>query len=199
MKSFKKIAVTVLAAVMMLLMSTTVFAANSPVKTSFNASLSKKTVTYNTKKQAPKIVVKDANGKTIKAKYYKVTYNKKGFKNAGTYKVTVTGKGKYAGFKQTLTYKIKAKTQKVTLKSTDKYTVKASAVKKNSKTLKKAIKVTKKTGKVSYTTNNSKIKVNKNGKIVVAKGTKKGTYQVKVTVKAKNYKTVNKYITVTVK
>ena len=45
----------------------------------------------------------------------------------------------------------------------------------------------------------SKIKVNKNGKIVVAKGTKKGTYQVKVTVKAKNYKTVNKYITVTVK
>ena len=53
---------------------------------------------------------------------------------------------------------------------------------------------------VSYThLNNSKIKVNKNGKIVVAKGTKKGTYQVKVTVKAKNYKTVNKYITVTVK
>ena len=85
------------------------------------------------------------------------------------------------------------------LKSTDKYTVKASAVKKNSKTLKKAIKVTKKTGKISYTTNNSKIKVNKNGKIVVAKGTKKGTYQVKVTVKAKNYKTVSKYITVTVK
>lgn len=120
-------------------------------------------------------------------------------KDAGTYKVTIIGKGKYAGYTQTLTYKIKAKTQKVTLKSTDKYTVKASAVKKSSKTLKKAIKVTKKTGKVSYTTNNSKIKVNKNGKIVVAKGTKKGTYQVKVTVKAKNYKTVNKYITVTVK
>ena len=79
----------------------------------------------------------------------------------------------------------KLKLRRFTLKSTDKYTVKASAVKKNSKTLKKAIKVTKKTGKVSYTTNNSKIKVNKNGKIVVAKGTKKGTYQVKVTVKAK--------------
>ena len=65
-------------------------------------------------------------------------------KNAGTYKVTIIGKGKYAGYTQTLTYKIKAKTQKVTLKSTDKYTVKASAVKKSSKTLKKAIKVTKK-------------------------------------------------------
>ena len=190
MKSFKKVAVTILAAVMMLLISTTVFAADSPVKTSFNASLTKKTVTYTGKKQQPKVVVKNEAGKTIKAKTCK---------DAGTYKVTIIGKGKYAGYTQTLTYKIKAKTQKVTLKSTDKYTVKASAVKKSSKTLKKAIKVTKKTGKVSYTTNNSKIKVNKNGKIVVAKGTKKGTYQVKVTVKAKNYKTVNKYITVTVK
>ena len=37
MKSFKKVAVTILAAVMMLLISTTVFAADSPVKTSFNA------------------------------------------------------------------------------------------------------------------------------------------------------------------
>ena len=46
MKSFKKVAVTILAAVMMLLISTTVFAADSPVKTSFNASLTKKTVTY---------------------------------------------------------------------------------------------------------------------------------------------------------
>ena len=189
MKSFKKVAVTILAAVMMLLISTTVFAADSPVKTSFNASLTKKTVTYTGKKQQPKVVVKNEAGKTIKAKYY--TVKVKTCKNAGTYKVTIIGKGKYAGYTQTLTYKIKAKT--------DKYTVKASAVKKSSKTLKKAIKVTKKTGKVSYTTNNSKIKVNKNGKIVVAKGTKKGTYQVKVTVKAKNYKTVSKYITVTVK
>ena len=32
MKSFKKVAVTILAAVMMLLISTTVFAADSPVK-----------------------------------------------------------------------------------------------------------------------------------------------------------------------
>ena len=199
MKSFKKIAVTVLAAVMMLLMSTTVFAANSPVKTSFNASLSKKTVTYNTKKQAPKVVVKDANGKTIKAKYYKVTYNKKGFKNAGTYKVTITGKGKYAGFKQTLTYKIKAKSQKVTIKK-DTFSTTKKSVKKKAKSV-GTIKATVKTkgAKVTYTTNNTKIKVSKRGKITVAKGTKKGIYQIKVTVKAKNYKTVTKYIKVTVK
>ena len=200
MKSFKKVALAIVAAVMMLMMSVNVFAADSPVKTNFNASLKKYYTTYNGKVQKPKVVVKDAKGKTINSKYYKVTYKKSyNFKDNGTYRVVIKGTGKYAGFQKTLTYKIKAKTQKVTLKSTDKYTVKASAVKKSSKTLKKAIKVTKKTGKISYTTNNSKIKVNKNGKIVVAKGTKKGTYQVKVTVKAKNYKTVNKYITVTVK
>ena len=114
MKSFKKVAVTILAAVMMLLISTTVFAADSPVKTSFNASLTKKTVTYTGKKQQPKVVVKNEAGKTIKAKYY--TVKVKTCKNAGTYKVTIIGKGKYAGYTQTLTYKIKAKTQKVTLK-----------------------------------------------------------------------------------
>ena len=199
MKTFKKIAVTVMAAVMMLLISTTVFAADSPVKTSFNVSLKKTAVTYNGKEQAPKVVVTNAAGNAVKSKYYTVKVNKATCKNAGTYKVTVIGKGKFAGYKETLTYKINAKTQKVALKSTDSYTVKASAVKKSNKTLKNAIKVTKKTGTVSYKTNNTKIKVNKNGKIVVAKGTKKGTYQVTVTVKAKNYKTVNKYITVTVK
>ena len=85
MKSFKKVAVTILAAVMMLLISTTVFAADSPVKTSFNASLTKKTVTYTGKKQQPKVVVKNEAGKTIKAKYY--TVKVKTCKNAGTYKV----------------------------------------------------------------------------------------------------------------
>ena len=48
MKSFKKVAVTILAAVMMLLISTTVFAADSPVKTSFNASLTWHPYSYYT-------------------------------------------------------------------------------------------------------------------------------------------------------
>ena len=198
MKSFKKIAVTVLAAVMMLLMSTTVFAANSPVKSSFNASLAKKTVTYNAKKQKPKVVVKDAKGKKISSKYYKVTYNKKGLKDAGTYKVTVIGKGKYAGYKQVLTYKIKAKSQKVSIKK-DSFSTTKKAVKKKSKSVGTIKAKVKKGAKVTYTTNNTKIKVSKNGKITVAKGTRKGIYQVIVTVKVKNYKTVNKYVKVTVK
>ena len=197
MKSFKKVAVTILAAVMMLLISTTVFAADSPVKTSFNASLTKKTVTYTGKKQQPKVVVKNEAGKTIKAKYY--TVKVKTCKNAGTYKVTIIGKGKYAGYTQTLTYKIKAKSQKVTIKK-DTFSTTKKSVKKKAKsvgTIKAKFKT--KGAKVTYTTNNTKIKVSKRGKITVAKGTKKGIYQIKVTVKAKNYKTVNKYITVTVK
>ncbi|MGO5541820.1 hypothetical protein ACTQWG_04795 [Blautia sp. HCP3S3_H10_1] len=198
MKSFKKIAVTVLATVMMLLMSVTVFAADSPVKTSFNASLAKKTVTYNAKKQTPKVVVKDANGKTINKKYYKVTYSKQGFKNAGKYKVTITGKGKYAGYKETITYTIKSKAQKVTLKK-DSFSTTKKAVKKKAKSIGTIKATTRKGAKVTYTTNNSKIKVSKNGKITVAKGTKKGTYQIKVTVRTKNYKTVNKFVKITVK
>lgn len=118
-------------------------------------------------------------------------------KNAGTYKVTVTGKGKYAGYKETLTYKIAAKTQTVKITSKDRYSLKASVLKKKSKSY--SIKLSKKTGTVSYTSNNSKIKVSNSGRITIAKGTKKGIYQVKVTVKAKNHKTVNKYIQIVVK
>ena len=178
---------------MMMLMSTAVFAADSPVKSSFNASLKKTSVVYNGKKQQPKVVVTNENGKTIAAKYYKVTV--KTCKNAGSYTVTVFGKGKYAGYKEKLTYKITQKTQKVTLSKSN-YTVKAKNVKKKAQSMR--LKVSKKAGTVKYTTNNNNIKV-KNGKIVVAKGTKAGIYSVKVTVKSTNYKTVHKYVKVTVK
>ena len=191
MKTLKKAMLIMLA--MMMLMSTAVFAADSPVKSSFNASLKKTSVVYNGKKQQPKVVVTNENGKTIAAKYYKVTV--KTCKNAGSYTVTVSGKGKYAGYKEKLTYKITQKTQKVTLSKSN-YTVKAKNVKKKAQSMR--LKVSKKAGTVKYTTNNSKIKVKK-GKIVVAKGTKAGIYSVKVTVKSTNYKTVHKYVKVTVK
>ena len=191
MKTLKRAMLIMFA--MMMLMSTAVFAADSPVKSSFNASLKKTSVVYNGKKQQPKVVVTNENGKTIAAKYYKVTV--KTCKNAGSYTVTVSGKGKYAGYKEKLTYKITQKTQKVTLSKSN-YTVKAKNVKKKAQSMR--LKVSKKAGTVKYTTNNTNIKV-KNGKIVVAKGTKAGIYSVKVTVKSTNYKTVNKYVKVTVK
>lgn len=197
MKSLKKVALTLMTVVMMLLMSTSVFAADSPVKSSFNASMTKTTSVYNGKKQNLKdlVVVTKANGKKIAAKYYDVKVNKT-CKDAGKYTVTVTGKGKYAGYVQKLTYTVTAKTQKVTVKK-DSYTTTAAKVKNKVKSFNPG--VTFKKGTATYTTNNSNIKVGKNGKIYVAKGTKKGTYQVRVTVKAKNYQKVTKYIKVTVK
>ena len=197
MKMFKKVALTLMTVVMMLLMSTSVFAADSPVKTSFNASMTKTTSVYNGKKQNLKdlVVVTKANGKKIAAKYYDVKVNKT-CKNVGKYTVTITGKGKYAGYVQKLTYTVTAKTQKVTVKK-DSYTTTAAKVKNKVKSFNPGI--TFKKGTATYTTNNTNIKVGKNGKIYVAKGTKKGIYQVKVTVKAKNYEKVTKYIKVTVK
>ena len=195
MKTLKKIALIMLSVMMICSMS--VFAADSPVKQTLSASLKKAEFTYNGKKQAPKAsqVVVKVNGKKLSAKNYKVTI-KKG-KDAGKYTVTVkVVKGKYKGLKQNTTYTIKKASQKVKVsKST--INVKASKVAK--KAVSQKVKVTKKAGKVTYTTNNANITVKK-GKIVVAKGTKKGTYKVTVNVKgAKNYKNAKKVITVKVK
>ena len=188
MKTLKKIALIMLSVMMICSMS--VFAADSPVKQTLSASLKKAEFTYNGKKQAPKAsqVVVKVNGKKLSAKNYKVTV-KKG-KDAGKYTVTVKiVKGKHKGQKLNASQKVKVS------KST--INVKASKVAK--KAVSQKIKVTKKAGKVTYTTNNANITVKK-GKVVVAKGTKKGTYKVTVHVKgAKNYKNAKKVITVKVK
>ena len=195
MKTFKKIALIMLSVMMICSMS--VFAADSPTKQTLTTSLKKAEFTYNGKKQAPKAsqVVVKVNGKKLSAKDYKVTI-KKG-KDAGKYTVTVKiVKGKHKGQKLKATYTIKKASQKVKV-SKNTVNVKASKVAK--KSVSQKIKVTKKAGKVSYKTNNANIKVKK-GKIVVAKGTKKGTYKVTVYVKgAKNYKDAKKVITVKVK
>ena len=195
MKTLKKIALIMLSVMMICSMS--VFAADSPTKQTLTTSLKKAEFTYNGKKQAPKAsqVVVKVNGKKLSAKDYKVTV-KKG-KDAGKYTVTVkVVKGKYKGLKQNTTYTIKKASQKVKVNKTT-LNVKASKVAK--KAVSQSIKVTKKAGKVSYTTDNANITVKK-GKVVVAKGTKKGTYKVTVKVKgAKNYKDAKKVITVKVK
>lgn len=68
-------------------------------------TLSKTAYTYNGKVQKPTVSVKDSQGNKIASSNYTVKYAS-GCKNAGTYKVTVTFKGKYTGQK-VLTYKIK--------------------------------------------------------------------------------------------
>ena len=193
MKTLKRFALIMFSIMMLLSMSSmSAFAAtSSPIKTSFNTSLEKKSVTYNGKTQNPEVVVKDINGKTISSKYY--TVSTKTCKNVGKYKVVVTGKGKYAGYKSTMYYKITEKTQKVTV-SKSSWSVKCS--KKKTQSVKLTVK--KSAGKVYYRLSNNNVYV-KNGRLYVKKGTKKGTYSVKVVVKDPNYKTVVKYVKVVVK
>lgn len=197
MKTVKRIALIMLSVMMMLSMS--VFAADSPTKQVAKASLKKTSFTYNGKTQAPKasqVVVKTASGKKLSSKYYTVSI-KKG-KNVGTYTVTVKGKGsKYKAYEQKLTYTIKKATQKI---STNKSTVTVKASKVAKKAYSQKLTVKKKAGKVSYTSSDASQVTVKKGKIVVAKGAKKGTYKITVKVTgAKNYKDAKKTITVKVK
>ena len=159
-----------------------------------NVVLSKTSYTYNGKVQKPSI--KTICGKSLKeGTDYEAKWSNNSSKNAGTYTVTVTGKGDYKGTgtakytiaKASNTMKIKAKTA----------TVKRSAVKEKAQTLavSKVIAFTNKgQGAKTYVkkSGNNKITINKiTGKVTVKKGLKKGTYKVKVKVKAKgntNYK-----------
>ena len=76
-----------------------------PSTTIYKASdikLSPSSYVYNGKKKAaPKVIVKDSKGKTIRSKYYSISKPKKTLKDIGTYTYTVTFKGtKYTGTKK---------------------------------------------------------------------------------------------------
>lgn len=159
-----------------------------------NVVLSKSSYTYNGKVQKP--AIKTICGKTLKeGTDYTAKWSNKSSKNAGTYSVTVTGKGDYVGTgtakytiaKAANTLKIKPKTA----------TVKYSKVREKAQTLgvAKVINFTSKgQGTKTYVkkSGNKKITINKKtGKVTLKKGLKKGTYKVTVKVKATgntNYK-----------
>ena len=158
------------------------------------AVLSKTAFTYNAKVQKPS--VKTVAGKTLKkGTDYTISWSNASSKYAGTYTLTIKGKGNYADTTDA-TYKINkaANTLRISGKTA---TVKYSAVKKKAQTLKrsKVIRFDKAgQGKKSYIklSGNKKIYVGKKtGTVTVKKGLKKGTYKVKVKVKAAgtaNYK-----------
>ena len=190
MKMFKKLAVVMLAVAVLFTMTVPAMAAapDSPAKKTFTSATlktKKTTTTYTGKTQKPAIKTVKVGKKTLKAgKDFKVVYPKN-MKSAGKKKITIKG------ITKTITYTIKPAKQKVTV-SANKLTVKRGKAAR--------IKVTKKTGKVTYKSSNSKaVKVSKNGKIRIAKKAKKGTYTITVTVKKANYKTVTKKIKVRVK
>ena len=126
--------------------------------------LSKNTFTYNAKVQKPTVTL--TNGAVLKEGVdYTLQWSTASPKNAGTYTVTVTGIGDYTG------------TAKVT------FMINKAA---------NPLKVKAKTVKVKFSKGNKKISINKkNGKVTIKKGLKKGTYKVKVKIKANgnvNYK-----------
>ena len=120
--------------------------------------------------------------------------------NAGKASLTVTGKGSYHGSK-TVSFTIAKAKQKMTVKAQAKR-VRAKKLKKKNQTVKKAIAVKGAQGKVTYKklSGSSRLKINqKNGKITVKKGKKKGTLRMKVRVSASgngNYLPFTKTVTV---
>ena len=164
-----------------------------------NVVLSQTQYTYNGQVQTPSI--KTISGAQLKeGTDYEAQWSDKSSKNAGTYTITVTGKGAYKG-SSTAKYTINKAANKL------KINAKTAAVKGSTKGKKGKLKKTKilTVGKVIKFTNegqgaktyikksgNAKIKIAKTtGKVTVKKGLKKGTYKVKVSVKAAgsaNYK-----------
>lgn len=162
--------------------------------------LYKDTFTYNGKVQKPK--VKTIKGLSLKAgSDYTMDWSTENSKNAGTYLVTIDGKGNYSGSTDAI-YTIKKAKNPMKLKGKT-IQLKKKKLKKKSQNIKraKAFKVSKAKGKMTYKLVSAKkagknfkkkFKINaKTGKITVKKKTKKGLYKVKVKVKAKgntNYK-----------
>ena len=123
---------------------------------------------------------------------------------AGNYAVSIPGKGSYTG-EVTKTFKVVKGENPMTAKASKK-TLKASKLKKGAVSF-KPVTVKKAVGTVKYKSASAKavakhFKVNsKNGKVTAKKGTKKGSYEVKLTITAKgnkNYKSASKTLTVNV-
>lgn len=163
--------------------------------------LSKTVFTYNGKVQRP--VIKTIGGMTLKeGRDYTVVWSNKSSKNAGTYKVTITGKNGYKGVTKAA-YKIKKAANPLKVKGkTAAVSYKKLQKKSQALAVSKTISFTKK-GKGTITYRLSKARkgsksyakyfsVNKKtGKITLKKGLKKGIYKVTVKVKAlgtSNYK-----------
>ncbi len=163
--------------------------------------LSKTSFTYNKKVQKP--VVKTIGGKQlISGTDYTINWSNAQSKNVGTYKLTITGKGRYSGTIEA-TYKIVKAVNPLQLKAKA-VTVKYTELNKKAQTLNiSKVLITKKKGQGTITykqvTKNKNITINKKtGKITLKKGLKKGKYKVKIKVTAagnNNYKKSAKNVT----
>ena len=173
-------------------------------------SLSKTSFTYNGKVQVPTLKVLRKGKALVKGTDYTVTWSNASSKNVGAYKVTIKGIGNYAGT-AVLSYQITKAANPLTVKGKT-CKVKVNTLKKKAVLIKrtKALTVTKAKGKVTYKLVSVKkakfkkyFKVNTGtGKIRAKRGLKKGTYKLKISVKAagnKNYEELEKTVTIKIK
>lgn len=154
--------------------------------TNWDIELSGTTFSFKNKVQKP--VIKSIWGfPLVEGQDYEVTWSNPSSKNAGTYKLTITGIGRFTG-STSAAYKIKKVANQLSVKGRTAI-VRYKKLKKRSQTLKvsQVIRTLKKgNGKVTYSrvSGNRKIKIAKSGKVTVKKGLKKKTYKVIVRVKA---------------
>ena len=161
-------------------------------------TLNPSSVTYNGKSHLPKLTVK-VDGKEVA---YKSNIQAKGYTKAGNYRIEVNLTGNYTGSAM-VTFTIKKAANPMAVKGM-KVKVKAKDLKKKSQTIAatKLMKFTRKINdKKAYTLSSAMkgkkdftkyFRINKTtGKLAVRKGLKKGSYKVKVKVRAlgnTNYK-----------
>lgn len=204
MSRVKKIIAMLLVAALMVPSVAVCAATPSVKKTKIEASNvsvnANTTVTYTGKAQSVNVTV-TVNGRTlIPGTDYDIVLPSQ--TNAGTYtlNIKIVGKGLYEGtVTKSATLTIKKETQKVTVKKKNKTkVVKYSKTQKKAQTFKLKVKV-KGSGKIKYKSYSKKIKVSKKGRVLIAKGIKKGTYKIKVwKKKAKNSKN-SKKVTIKIK
>ena len=152
---------------------------------SATVTLPKTSYAYTGKAQSPAPTVKVGSTTLKNGTDYTVSY--KNNKNAGTATVTITGKGNYSG-SVSKTFKITKIANPMTAKAAkSSFSFSLSKVKSAAQTVAAPVTVSKAQGTVTYkkTSGNSNITIDsKTGKLTVKKGTKKGTYTIKVQVKA---------------
>lgn len=144
-KNLKKILAVIVCVAMMI--PTVAFAANtSPAKINVDtAAVSAGKLTYTGKTQSPKLTV-TINGKTLVEGTDFVVTGKNKVTNAGTYEITISGKGNYTG-EQTIKYTVAAKNVTAKAATANKYytgsKVKTTpVVKADGKTLKAGVDYT---------------------------------------------------------
>ncbi len=164
-------------------------------------TLKRTSYTYDGREKKPAVRV-DLNGKTLSSDRYSVIYSK-GRRNAGTYKVTVKAAGKYTG---SASFTINKAVNPLTVKLKKAITLESSDLARKEKTfaISKVLRILSKKTALTYSiSSKDNIIINKKtGTITLPKGLKKGTYSVKVTVKAAagaNYKAATKSVSMRLK